>query len=146
MTIPDSVTAIGQDAFCGCTNLTNVTIPDSVTTIADYAFENCTGLTNVTIPASVTSIGQKAFGYYYSGDHYSEKVSGFTISGYTGTAAETYATQNGFTFVALDEEDDNVFAGVYFEKPDYWSDTVYAYVYDGACNCICFDVLFDACT
>ena len=60
-TIPDSVTSIGIDAFCGCTGLTGVTIPDSVTNIELEAFCGCTGLTSVTIPDSVTEIGQQAF-------------------------------------------------------------------------------------
>ena len=63
VTIPDSVTSIGNYAFENCTNLTSVTIPDSVTSIGNYAFENCTNLTSVTIPDSVTSIGSDAFGY-----------------------------------------------------------------------------------
>ena len=43
--IPDSVTSIGECAFCDCTSLTSVTIPDSVTSIGSYAFYNCTRLT-----------------------------------------------------------------------------------------------------
>ena len=39
--IPDSVTTIGDYAFCWCWSLTSVTIPDSVTTIGDYAFNEC---------------------------------------------------------------------------------------------------------
>ena len=62
-TIPDSVTTIGNDAFCNCNSLTSVTIPDSVTTIGDYAFEDCSSLTSVTIPDSVTTIGNYAFLY-----------------------------------------------------------------------------------
>ena len=61
VTIPDSVTSIGDSAFSGCSGLTNVTIPDSVTSIGSYAFSGCSGLASVTIPDSVTSIGSYAF-------------------------------------------------------------------------------------
>ena len=61
--IPDSVTSIGNYAFPGCTSLTSVTIPNSVTSIGSYAFDCCISLTSVTIPDSVTSIGDYAFDY-----------------------------------------------------------------------------------
>ena len=61
MTIPDSVTSIGDWAFRDCTGLTSVTIGNSVTSIGGYAFNGCTGLTGVTIPDSVTNIGKYAF-------------------------------------------------------------------------------------
>ena len=61
LTIPDSVTTIGDYAFCDCRSLTSVTIPDSVTTIAYCAFYNCYSLTSVTIGDSVTTIGSSAF-------------------------------------------------------------------------------------
>ncbi len=56
-----SVTSIGDDAFCYCTGLTEITIPNSVTLIGDFAFNWCTGLTEIIIPNSVTSIGSIAF-------------------------------------------------------------------------------------
>lgn len=61
VTIPSSVTSIGEYAFWGCTALTSVIIPSSVTCIGGNAFRGCTGLTSVTIPSSVTSIGNEAF-------------------------------------------------------------------------------------
>ena len=59
--IPDSVTSIGNGAFYGCYNLTNIIIPDSVTSIENYAFSGCANFTSITIPDSVTSIGEGAF-------------------------------------------------------------------------------------
>ena len=61
LTIPSSVTSIGHGAFCGCDSLASLTIPDSVTSIGDSAFSWCSSLTSLTIPNSVTSIGEWAF-------------------------------------------------------------------------------------
>ena len=61
ITIPDGVTAIGDRACSGCTSLASVTIPASVTSIGDGAFEDCSGLTSVTIPEGVATIGIGAF-------------------------------------------------------------------------------------
>ena len=58
--IPNSVTAIGDDAFYGC-GMTSVTIPNSVITIEKNAFRACRNLTSIAIPNSVTSIGSSAF-------------------------------------------------------------------------------------
>ena len=85
VTIPQSVTSIGDSAFAGCHNLDSLTINDAatsigrrafaecpltttlelgenITTIGNSAFYDCRGLKNVTIPQSVTSIGDSAFG------------------------------------------------------------------------------------
>ena len=61
MTIPESVTFIVNSAFYGCSGLTSITIPEGVTTIGYQAFYGCTSLTSMTIPESVTSIGENAF-------------------------------------------------------------------------------------
>ena len=60
-TIPNSVTTIGNFAFCYCWGLTSIIIPNSVTVIGKCAFEGCIGLTSVEIGNSVTSIGRYAF-------------------------------------------------------------------------------------
>ncbi|MDE5797519.1 MAG: leucine-rich repeat domain-containing protein, partial [Treponemataceae bacterium] len=61
VTIPGSVKAIGNYAFYDCGNLTSVTIHEGVTSIGDNAFEDCSGLKSVTIPVSVERIGDSAF-------------------------------------------------------------------------------------
>ena len=61
VTIPSSVTTIEYEAFSGCGGLTSITIPSSVTTIEYETFRDCRGLTSLTIPNSVTTIGSEAF-------------------------------------------------------------------------------------
>ncbi len=65
LTLPDDYNGqnykIYNYAFYNCSGLTSVTIPDSVTSIGERAFYGCSGLTSVTIPDSVTSIGDYAF-------------------------------------------------------------------------------------
>ena len=98
--IPNSVTSIEDDAFTHCSSLTSITIPSSVTSIGLRAFWDCTSLKSVTIPSSVKSINDMAFGYYKYNGYFKNKVSGFTIYGVKGTAAQKYAKNNGFKFVA----------------------------------------------
>ncbi len=64
--IPNSVTSIGNSAFCVCRNLTSIIISNSVTSIGDNAFDRCNSLTSITIPNSVTIIGQSAFTMCYN--------------------------------------------------------------------------------
>ncbi|MBD5266324.1 MAG: leucine-rich repeat protein [Bacteroides sp.] len=59
--IPSSVTSIGYSTFGKCSSLQSVTIPSSVTSIGDWAFKDCISLQNIDIPSSVTSIGDSAF-------------------------------------------------------------------------------------
>ena len=55
--IGNSVTEIGDYAFCDCIGLTSVNIGNSVTKIGENAFYGCTGLTSINIGNSFTWIG-----------------------------------------------------------------------------------------
>jgi hypothetical protein len=84
-------------------------IPDNIEYIGKLAFLNCKKLKTVEIPKSVKTIKKYALGYYssecsygYDVDDTYNKIKGFTIKGYKGTEAETYAKENGFKFIALD--------------------------------------------
>lgn len=80
--IPNTVTSIGEEAFCGnsptsinipnsvtnigskafyLSDLVSITIPNSITTINDDTFSGCSDLTTISIPGSVTTIGNGAF-------------------------------------------------------------------------------------
>ncbi len=121
VTIHDSVTSIGDGAFYDCSALTSVTIGNGVASIGEWAFENCYALESVIVPASVISIGEGAFGYRWDDESREDvKLDYFTVCGYPGTAAETYATENGFRFVAADRFVD-VTGENYFFRPVMWA-------------------------
>ena len=59
--IPSTVSSIGNYAFCYCYGLESITIPNSVTSIGEHVFGECSSLESITIPNNVTSIGDYAF-------------------------------------------------------------------------------------
>lgn len=61
ITIPDTVTQIGQYAFHQCSALTSVYIPDGVTDIDSWTFAQCFALQSVHLPKNLTHIGIHAF-------------------------------------------------------------------------------------
>ena len=61
VTIPNSVTQIGERAFDGCHNLSSLNIGNSIDSIGNYAFQNCVNLSSVVLPNSVTSIPKGCF-------------------------------------------------------------------------------------
>ena len=61
ISMPNTVTKIGNDAFSSCSGLTDITIPDCIVSIGDRAFYNCRGITGIVIPENVSSIGIAAF-------------------------------------------------------------------------------------
>lgn len=105
LVIPGNIVSMGHMGAANCPELSSVTLCEGIEYIDEWAFYYCPKLKKVTIPASVTFIGKQAFGYTFKdiGDDttYNAKISGFTISGYAGTAAETYAKENGFKFINL---------------------------------------------
>lgn len=129
ITIPDSVTFISTWAFNNCTSLESAKIGSGVMSINNYTFANCTSLKeltlseglesigdealigctslkNITVPKSVNEIGENAIAMTYNNDGEGYvPVSGAVIYGYNGSAAETYADENGIEFVALDAAD-----------------------------------------
>lgn len=64
LVLPNSVTTIGYGAFQYCFGLNGLVLGDSVETIGDYAFNSCDNLTGTLyIPSTVTSLGGNSFGY-----------------------------------------------------------------------------------
>lgn len=107
VTMPNSVKSIGDSAFRYCTYLRSVSIGNAVTNVEAYAFMDCKNCTSITIPYTVKNIGEKAFGYYIlrnNGNMVVAKVTGFTIYGVKGSAAEQYARDNSFIFKAISND------------------------------------------
>ena len=90
--LPAGLIEIEEEAFAGI-NAQRVTVPDGVQKIGKRAFAGCTKLKYVYIPEATTQIATDAF---------SDVASGFEIHGKLNSYAQTYASQNGFTFVADD--------------------------------------------
>lgn len=73
LTIPDSVTEIGEEAFHDCENLKSVVIGSGLTYLDRGVFANCQSLKTFAIPATLTAIDESAFSVcelddvYYSG-------------------------------------------------------------------------------
>ncbi len=99
--IPSNVKEIGNNAFSWCESLSNLTISEGVEHIGQAAFFRCNNLKEVTIPKSVTRIDMHAFGWDYVND-YDVRNEDLVIKGYSGTAAEQYARDNGFKCILLD--------------------------------------------
>ena len=89
--IPAGLKQIESATFCN-TGLTSVTLHEGLTKIEDWAFHDCLKLKKIRIPKPVTYIGELALGIRYNRGNGAEEVvpGGFTVEGYTGSAAERY--------------------------------------------------------
>lgn len=101
VTVDDGTKGIAGYAFYWQYNLKGIQIPNTVTNIGECAFYGCESMKEIHIPQSVTEIGRWALGYL---DASGIKVPGFTIYGVAGSAAQTYADENGFKFVEVEPE------------------------------------------
>jgi hypothetical protein len=63
VTLPDSLEAIGDNAFRGFTSLTSIDLPDSLTSLGTYAFTGCTSL--ATIDLTDTHLYYFNYSYIY---------------------------------------------------------------------------------
>lgn len=91
-----NVNKVGPWAFYG-TRLTEVTIPEQITTISARGFADCYHLYEATILNRECSIADLAFN--------NTKLTSpqdFTVYGYTGSTAQTFAESRNYTFVSLD--------------------------------------------
>ena len=61
VSLPNSITSIGERAFCNCTSLQTINIPKGVTKISHAAFWGCISLQSIEIPESVTEIDTCVF-------------------------------------------------------------------------------------
>lgn len=98
VTITGNVTGIVENAFSGCSNLTQVTITATgITSIGASAFQNTKSLTTIEIPASVTTIGNAAFA--------GSGISTFTVaegsSSFKADADKALLTSDGKTLVVF---------------------------------------------
>ncbi len=98
VTITGDVTGIVENAFSGCSNLTQVTITAAgITGIGASAFQNTKSLTTIEIPASVTTIGNAAFA--------GSGISTFTVaegsSSFKADADKALLTSDGKTLVVF---------------------------------------------
>jgi len=70
VTFPDSLTAIGSNAFERCTNLKDVCFNEGLSTISSRAFVQCNALTKIELPYSITALADDIFNECYSIEEY----------------------------------------------------------------------------
>ena len=104
---------IGSQSFEHCENLKEVYLTDGNVTVSDEAFYYCPALKSITIPNSTVEIEEHAFGY----NGYDTKVSGFTVRGFKGSQAQTYAKNNGFKFESVNGCKHSSYKKVYTVAP-----------------------------
>lgn len=112
VTVEYGVQTIGLGAFSACPVLTDVLLADSVTTIYNGAFSYCESLANIHIPAAVSSVGEMPAQVGPMGG--AEGVFSdctaleYICSDVADGAAKTYADANGIEFRLCDGHNTSV--------------------------------------
>lgn len=70
VTLPNTLTHLGDGAFLGCEKLSEITIPSSLTSMGDYTFAYCVLLETVNLPNTIEKIGL----YTFAGCEYLEYI------------------------------------------------------------------------
>jgi len=104
VTVPASVTTIGNCAFSFCVNITAITLPAGLTTINREAFDNCRELTAIVIPAGVTIINPTTF-------RACEKLTSITIpTAVASIGTSAFAACIGLTSVTFERNSNTTIA------------------------------------
>lgn len=61
VTLPDGITSLPNECFSGCIKLTNIKLPHGITTLGNYCFDECSNLAAITLPDGITSLGEACF-------------------------------------------------------------------------------------
>lgn len=59
--LPEGLTSIGQRVFSGCSSLADIKLPDAIISIGERGFASCTSLTSINLPEGLTDIGEEVF-------------------------------------------------------------------------------------
>ncbi len=100
--IPQTVTKIVADAFNGCSSLETVTLSTALKEIDWHVFMNCKNLTKITIPGKVGWMQECDLGIYQD-DAGEQRVKGFTIVGFEGSVAQSFAQYHSFKFEPINQ-------------------------------------------
>ena len=108
LTVPENITEINEGAFLKCRSLKKVTVPKQVTQIGSQAFLS-SNLESIAIYDPNCGIADNAIANSKAYDNNAKKyVYSFdgVIYGYTDSTAQKYAEDNGYTFAALDKNNE----------------------------------------
>ena len=61
--LPDNITSLGDNCFQFCHNLISVKLPDNITSLGDYVFSSCRKLSSIKLPDTLTSLGEYCFSF-----------------------------------------------------------------------------------